>query len=77
MSYCLVIKEVGRKRASGRKSLSRDCVAYTSKSQKPYGNELPTAFKIRMCTYFSNAELLVPMRSGETPVPIPNTTVKT
>ena len=29
MSYCLVIKEVGRKRTSGRRSLSRDCVAYT------------------------------------------------
>ena len=29
------------------------------------------------CTYISNAQLPVPMRLGETPVPIPNTTVKT
>ena len=30
-----------------------------------------------MCTYSRFAKFLVPMRLGETPVPIPNTTVKT
>ena len=30
-----------------------------------------------VCTYFSNANFLVAMRLGGTPVPIPNTMVKT
>ena len=30
-----------------------------------------------MCTYFGNAKFLVAMRLGGTPVPIPNTMVKT
>ena len=61
----------------GTKFLGRDCVAYTNKFKKPYGSKLPTAFQICLCTYFSNANFPVAMRSGDTPVPIPNTTVKT
>ena len=57
--------------------LSRDCVAYTSMIKSPYGSKLPTAFFSNLCTYFSNAKFLVAMRLWETPVPIPNTTVKT
>ena len=57
--------------------LSRDCVAYTSLIKSPYGSKLPTAFFSNLCTYFSNANFLVAMRLWETPVPIPNTTVKT
>ena len=61
----------------GAKLLSRDCVAYTSLIKSPYGSKLPTAFFSNLCTYFSNANFLVAMRLWETPVPIPNTTVKT
>ena len=61
----------------GAKLLSRDCVAYTSLIKSPYGSKLPTAFFSNLCTYLSNAKFLVAMRLGETPVPIPNTTVKT
>ena len=61
----------------GAKLLSRDCVAYTSLIKSPYGSKFPTAFFSFLCTYLSNAKFLVPMRLGETPVPIPNTTVKT
>ena len=57
--------------------LSRDCVAYTSLIKSPYGSKLPTAFFSNLCTYFSNANFLVAMRLWETPVPSPNTTVKT
>ena len=61
----------------GAKLLSRDCVAYTSLIKSPYGSKLPTAFFSNLCTYLNNAKFLVSMRLWETPVPIPNTTVKT
>ena len=32
---------------------------------------------VMMCTYSGNAKILVAMRLGDTPVPIPNTMVKT
>ena len=74
--YCWVIK--------ARKCTSwiwdpwgRDCVAYTIPIKSPYGSKLPTVFFSGLCTYLSNAKFLVPMRLGDTPVPIPNTTVKT
>ena len=57
--------------------LGRDYVAYTNKALCLYGSKLPTAFFSNLCTYFSNANFLVAMRLWETPVPIPNTTVKT
>ena len=57
--------------------LSRDCVAYTSLIKSPYGSKLPTAFFSNLCTYLRFTKFPVPMRLGETPVPIPNTTVKT
>ena len=55
----------------------RGCVAYTTLIKSLYGSELPTAFFYGLCTYFSITKFLVAMRLGETPVPIPNTTVKT
>ena len=61
----------------GTKFLGRDCVAYTMKRKIPYGSPLPTGFPLPLCTYLSNAKFPVAMRFGETPVPIPNTTVKT
>ena len=66
-----------RKCNFGAMLLSRDCVAYTSLIKSPYGSKLPTAFFSNLCTYFSNANFLVAMRLWETPVPIPNTMVKT
>ena len=66
-----------RKCNFGAMLLSRDCVAYTSLIKSPYGSKLPTAFFSNLCTYFSNANFPVAMRLWETPVPIPNTTVKT
>ena len=62
---------------SEQKFLGRDCVAYTAYPISPYGSELPLDFRENPCTYLSNAKFLVEMRLGDTPVPIPNTTVKT
>ena len=62
---------------SEQKFLGRDCVAYTTLIKSLYGSELPTAFFSGLCTYFSITKFLVAMRLGDTPVPIPNTTVKT
>ena len=74
--YCWVIK--ARKCTSWIwDPFGRDCVAYTIPIKSPYGSKLPTAFFSGLCTYLSNAKFLVPMRLGDTPVPIPNTTVKT
>ena len=74
--YCWVIK--ARKCASWIwDPFGRDCVAYTIPIKSPYGSKLPTVFFSGLCTYLSNAKFLVPMRLGDTPVPIPNTTVKT
>ena len=44
---------------------------------KHLGKQASHILILRLCTYFSIAKLLVAMRLGETPVPIPNTTVKT
>ena len=74
--YCWVIK--ARKCTSWIwDPFGRDCVAYTIPIKSPYGSKLPTVFFSGLCTYLSNAKFLVPMRLGDTPVPIPNTTVKT
>ena len=76
MFYCWVIK--ARKCTSWIwDPFGRDCVAYTIPIKSPYGSKLPTVFFSGLCTYLSNAKFLVPMRLGDTPVPIPNTTVKT
>ena len=44
---------------------------------KTLWKQAPNGLLNGSCTYISNAQLPVPMRLGETPVPIPNTTVKT
>ena len=68
----------GRRKCASKQGFS---VATASHIQ-PYKKvlveaELPKSCFIQLCTYFSNAKFLVSMRLWDTPVPIPNTTVKT
>ena len=60
-----------------RSSLGRGHAAYTSDERPAKVSELPLQNFHQMCTYKNIAELLVAMRLWGTPVPIPNTTVKT
>ena len=57
-------------------SLGRGCAAYPSKAKRAQGSSLPTPVFASDGTYLVNAKIPVAMRSGDTPVPIPNTKVK-
>ena len=51
---------------------------YTSRNAKTlWKASFPHVSSFAMCTYLRFTKFPVPMRLGETPVPIPNTTVKT
>ena len=44
---------------------------------RAYESKLSTLYSISLCTYLVNTKILVLMRLWDTPVPIPNTMVKT
>lgn len=66
-----------RKRIKYILFLGRDCVAYIKIQISASESELSTQTFPFLCTYFGNTKFLVAMRFGVTPVPIPNTMVKT
>ena len=57
--------------------LGRGRAAYSLHSYVRLSSELEICHNRTDCTYQSFAKFPVAIRSGETPVPIPNTTVKT
>ena len=76
MFYYLVIK-VDVSDTRRQSLLRRDYVAYSQKIKSVLESEFSAQISLFDCTYFSNAQILVAMRPRVTPVPIPNTMVKT
>ena len=60
-----------------RRFLGRDRVAYTKKQIFLYESKLSTSIFVFCARTTCNADFLVSMRLRDTPVPIPNTMVKT
>ena len=74
----MVLREKAEgKRTSRQGPLSRGCAAYAASNRQTWKNRFSHAARCRLCTCFSITKNLVAMRPGDTPVSIPNTTVKT
>ena len=61
----------------GRSPLGRGRAAYISEKIQAYVSKLTTLSLLRYAHTTEFAKFLVAMRLGDTPVPIPNTMVKT